>query len=85
MRMTRDEILSELRAILLSADEKKASLLELCQESTKLIDDLGLSSIGILYLVIAIEETFDIVFDNVGMSDFVTIGNVIDYIEVKQK
>ncbi len=85
MRMTREKILNELRGILLSADENKSALLESCNESTKLIDDLGLSSIGILYLVIAIEETFGIVFDNVGMSDFATIGNVIDYIEEKQK
>ncbi len=84
MRMTRESVFTELKKILLTADPSKEALLENCTENAHLIDDLGLSSIGILYLVIAIEETFGIVFDNVGMSDFVTLKNVIDYIEEKQ-
>ena len=34
-------------------------------------------------MVIAIEEVFSIRFDNVGMSDFETLGDVVDYIEKK--
>lgn len=52
-------------------------------ESSHLINDLGLSSVGILYVVIAIEEFFNVQFDDVGFADFQTIGDVIDYIEKK--
>ena len=34
-----------------------------------------------LYTVIGIEEMFGIRFENVGMSDFKTLGDVVDYIE----
>ena len=57
--------------------------LETLTESTRLVDDIGLSSVGVLYIVIAIEEFFAIRFDDVGFADFCTIGDVIDYIEKK--
>ena len=52
-------------------------------ESSNLVTDLGLNSVGVLYVVIAIEEFFGIEFENVGFGDFKTIGDVIDYIEKK--
>ena len=54
-------------------------------ENANLVTDLGLSSVGILYVVIAIEEFFGVEFENVGFGDFKTIGNVIDYIEQNQQ
>ncbi len=59
--------------------------LDVLSESSRLVDDIGLSSVGVLYIVIAIEEFFDIRFDDVGFADFKTIGDVIDYIERKVK
>ncbi len=81
MQLTRAEIADKLRDILLSADDQNRSLLESCTESTKLATDLGLSSVEMLYMVIAIEESFGIRFENVGVTDFETLGSVIDYIE----
>ena len=52
-------------------------------EDTNLVSDIGLTSVGVLYIVIAIEEFFDIRFDDVGFADFKTIGDVINYIEKK--
>ena len=52
-------------------------------ESLTLTTDIGLSSVGVLYVVIAIEEFFSIRFDNVGFADFKTVGDVINYIEAK--
>ena len=52
-------------------------------EASHLVNDLGLSSVGVLYVVIAIEEFFSIQFDDVGFADFKTIGDVVDYIEKK--
>lgn len=54
-------------------------------EESRLVEDVGLSSVGVLYIVIAIEEFFDIRFDNVGFADFKTIADVINYIEEKIK
>ena len=52
-------------------------------ENAELATDLGLSSVGVLYVVIGIEEMFGIRFDDVGFSDFETLGDVITYIEKK--
>ena len=57
--------------------------LDQVKESSLLTTDLGLSSVGVLYVVIAIEEFFSIQFDDVGFGDFSTVGSVIDYIEKK--
>ena len=54
-------------------------------DSLNLGTDIGLSSVGVLYVVIAIEEFFSIRFDNVGFADFKTVGDVVDYIEAKIK
>ena len=81
--MTRSEIFEELKSILLAEDDRNAAMLAECTEDTRLIDDLGLNSIGILYLVISIEETFGIRFENAGVNTFQTVGQVIDYIAGK--
>ena len=52
-----------------------------CSEEDRLNEDLGLNSVGILYVVVAIEEFFDIQFQGVGFGDFKTVKDVIDYIE----
>ena len=79
--LTRSEILAKLKDILLFADEKNSALIEKCDENTKLATDLGFNSVSVLYMVIAIEESFGIVFGNVTVNDFETIGDVITYIE----
>lgn len=75
--------MERLRDILLIADDNRADFIERCTEDADLSAELGLSSVGMLYLVIAIEETFDIRFENVGIGDFATVRDVIDYIEAK--
>ena len=52
-------------------------------EKSNLVTDLGLNSVGILYMVIAIEEFFGIRFDDIDSSELKTLENVIDYIEKK--
>lgn len=85
MQLTRQEITERLKDILLTADDRNRAAVDACTEDSVLSTDLGLSSVGMLYTVIAIEETFDIRFDNVGVSDFVKLRDVIDYIEGKLK
>ena len=81
MAMSRTEITEKLAEVITMAMPSldTADL----DESQNLVTDLGLSSVGILYVVIAIEEFFSIRFDDVGFADFRTVGDVIDYIEKK--
>ena len=81
--MSRNEIFEKLKEVLVMV----MPTLELgdaeITENANLANDIGLSSVGVLYVVIAIEEFFGIRFDDVGFADFQTIGDVIDYIEKK--
>ena len=81
--LTRAEIFEKLKEILLFADNKNSAVIENCDENTKLVTELGFTSVSVLYMVIAIEESFGIVFDDVSMNDFATIGDVVTYIEEK--
>ena len=81
--MKREEILERLKDILLGTDDRRAGEIESCGEDANLTTDLGLSSVGMLYMVIAIEESFGVVFENVAMGDFVTLRDVIDYLEAR--
>ncbi|MBP5173657.1 MAG: acyl carrier protein [Clostridia bacterium] len=77
--MQREEIKEKLREILAMTDVDR-SLIAGDIEPLRLKEDCGLSSVGMLYTVIGIEEMFGIRFDNVGFDDFRTVGDVIDYI-----
>ena len=83
MVMSRSEIAEKLadvmRLVMPDAGFDPAAM----SEDMKLVGDLGLSSVGVLYVVIAIEEFFNIRFDAVGFADFETVGDVINYIEEK--
>ena len=79
--MTREEITEKLRNILASAADDGAEIAERATEDSELAADLGLSSIGVLLMVIAIEERFGIKFGNVRLGSFRTVGDVVDYIQ----
>lgn len=79
--MDRVEIFEKLKDILRMIGNVDEALIERCGESSDLMTDLGLSSVGMLYIVIAIEEFFQVRFDDVNFGDFRTVGDVIDYIE----
>ena len=81
--MTRAEILDTLKEVLISADENGREKAEKLTEDTALRTDLGLSSVNMLYMIIALEETLGIRFEGVGMGDFEKVGDVVSYIEGK--
>lgn len=81
--MTRQEIIEKLQDVLKMAVPQNASQFENIDENLELVSDLGLNSVGILYVVIAIEEFFNIHFDDVGFNDFKTLKDVVDYIQAK--
>ena len=84
MNEQREEIFETLKEILRSADDRNPEAVEQATEETNLVTDLGLSSVSMLYLVIVMEDTFDVRFDDVGVQDFATVGDVIDYIVDKK-
>jgi acyl carrier protein len=81
--MNRNEIKAKLCEIMKLAMPQLDMNEETMNESANLAGDLGLSSVGVLYVVIGIEEMFGIRFDDVGFSDFETLSDVIDYIAKK--
>ena len=81
MAMSRNEIKEKLFEVMTVAMPQANFDINSLNEDSSLTVDVGLSSVGILYVVIAIEEFFNIRFDNVGFNDFKTVGDVIDYIE----
>lgn len=54
-------------------------------ENTELAAGLGIDSISMLLLVIAVEEEFGVRFEKVGKDDFKTVGDVCRYIEKIKK
>lgn len=79
--LNKDDILNQLKDILVGMDSKNAEKMENLTMDTKLVTELGLSSVSMLYLVIAIEETFNVEFDN--EKPFETVGEVVDFIAAK--
>ena len=70
---------------MISINDNDRERIEACTEQTRLVEDLGLTSVGMLYLVIVLEESFRIKFEDVGAATFSTVAKVIDYIEEKIK
>ena len=81
--MLRSEIFNKLCDLLVMMDASKREIIPNLKEESRLMEDVGLASVSLLYLMIAIEESFGIEFDNLGVSDLPTIKDVIDYIEKK--
>ena len=78
--LTREEIFSGLKEILVMIDPSKEEVAKNITEDSRLVEDIGLASVSLLYLVIAIEEKFNIEFGDLGVDDFKTVKQTIDYI-----
>ena len=78
--MTDNEILQKLKDIFRTALPDKADTMENVNLDSDLRTQVGLNSIGMICMVIMIEETFSVQFDDVGFNDFVTVKDVVDYI-----
>lgn len=51
---------------------------------SELVSDLGMNSIGMLYMAMALEEEFGIRFSNSDFQDLRTLADVIAKVESKQ-
>ena len=83
--MNRNEIAEKLREIILFALPNKKEAIDKCTEDSNLRTDIGLNSVGLLYIVIALEEVFGVSFENLSFDNFNTVKDVIDYIEKASK
>ena len=83
--MTREEILKRTKEIIIRIDPNKKDAILKATEESNLRTDLGLNSIGLLYIVISIEKEFNIEFNDISYGEFEKVGNVIDYIQKETK
>ena len=83
--MTDNEILQKLKDIFRTALPDKADIMENVNLDSDLRTQVGLNSIGMICMVIMIEETFSVQFDDVGFNDFVTVKDVVDYIRSRSQ
>lgn len=81
MAMTRKEIFDKLIEILVAMDGGYAEIAPTITESTTLTGDLNLASVSMLYLIIAMEESFGILFDGTTVAN--NVGELVDYIQGK--
>lgn len=59
----------------ISCDEEKITL------EAKLQDDLGIDSLDAMELSMALEENYSITIDEDALKGFVTVGNIVEYID----
>ena len=68
--MAKNEIIEKLKEIFVKVNNINC---DNADEATKLRDDLGINSVALIYLVVGIEEEFDITMDDVTFDTFQTI------------
>ncbi|MEG0777216.1 MAG: acyl carrier protein [Oscillospiraceae bacterium] len=54
---------------------------ELISANTRIVDDLGVDSLDIVELVMALEERYNIIITNDIVSEFGTVGLIVEFIE----
>jgi acyl carrier protein len=80
--MTELEIFEKLKEIFVLVVNRNADLSKTTMKDN-IITDLGVSSVGLIYLIVAIEETFDVDMSEVSLNTFQTIEDVVKYIQGK--
>lgn len=78
--MNREEIKEKLKEIFKLIVNRDADLSKVTEDA-KIVEDLGVNSVGAIYLAIAIEEMFSVDVSNVNFHTFKTVKDVVDYIE----
>jgi acyl carrier protein len=79
MSKQNNEILERLAKLFESVFENEVDISSLSTES-RLIEDLGMNSIGLLYMAMAVEEEFGVRFTNDYFLTLKTVGDVINKI-----
>ena len=77
--MTKEEILAKLKDIFKLVVHNGVEVEEL-DPSANIVLDLGVNSVALIYLVLAIEKSFNIEMRDVTYNSFKTVCEVVDYI-----
>ena len=75
------DILQKLREILHEIDEDID--VDSLNEDSDLLNDVGMTSVTMLYMAVALENNFGIDLSNASLNEFKTVGDVIKTIEGK--
>ena len=78
--MTKEKIIEKLKDIFKLVIHNNVDLSKVTLE-TNIIKDLGVNSVGLVYLVIGIEEMFEVYMSEVTFNTFETVGDVVDFIK----
>ncbi len=78
--MNNIEILEKLKIIFKRVIDPNKDFTNI-DENTNIIKDLGVNSVGLIYLLMAIEEYFDIDMSDVTFNTFEKIEDVVNYIK----
>lgn len=78
--MNNNEILEQLKKIFRAVIDENKNF-DNITENTNIITDLGVNSVGLIYLLMAIEESYDIDMSDVTFKTFTNIGDVVEYIK----
>ena len=73
-------MIEKVKEILLNHTQVSADEIEL---NTELVKDLGLNSLDVVNLIVTFEDEFGIEIPDRAIQDFVTVGDIVDYLEKK--
>lgn len=82
--MEKKEILEKLKEIFKMVVSSKVDLSKVTYEND-IVRDLGINSVGVLYMAIAIEKVFNVDMTQTSVTSFNTVGDVVSFIEEKTK
>ena len=78
--MSNDQILATLQTLFAQVFEGDVDPSKLTADA-RLIEDLGMNSIGFLYMAMSVEEEFGIRFENTDFASLRTVDDVIHLIQ----
>ena len=78
--MTNEQIIEKLKNIFKLVIHNNVDLDKVTLESN-IIKDLGVNSVGLVYLVVSIEEMFDVDMSEITFNTFETVGDVVNFIK----
>ena len=77
--MTRTEVMDKLKEVFQMVVYNGVNV-DLIDESSNIKLDLGVNSVGLIYLVVAIEKVFNVDMSEVTVETFTNVGDVVTYI-----
>lgn len=78
--MENEKIIGELIEMFSSVNEDPSFDYSKINEETLIFDDLGLNSIGVMYISLSIEEKYGFTISNEIMSNIKTVGDLVNLI-----